>query len=222
MKTLKFLCVLALTMFTIPTLGQDFLNVYFKDGTFKIFHFETIVQLNTSQFDAEGVRHSDYQYQHVVTTYDHFVYDINDIDSIAFTKYNKEVVEDNICDAMDAVFPELVNCENIEDAEKVIDKIKEDKSIEDAWSDGHELHIKIKDWETMSFHFNHNNEVISSINVDDINRQLTKQDNIVKPEGKELKLVIANQQHFDESRRYYVDDWFQPLVQSINLNKKYN
>ncbi len=222
MKTLKFLCVFALTMFTIPTLGQDFLNVYFKDGTFKIFHFETIVQLNTSQFDAEGVRHSDYQYQHVVTTYDHFVYDINDIDSIAFTKYNKEVVEDNICDAMDAVFPELVNCENIEDAEKVIDKIKEDKSIEDAWSDGHELHIKIKDWETMSFHFNHNNEVISSINVDDINRQLTKQDNIVKPEGKELKLVIANQQHFDESRRYYVDDWFQPLVQSVNLMKKYN
>lgn len=225
MKTLKFLCVLALTMFTIPTLGQDFLNVYFKDGTFKIFHFETIVQLNTSQFDAEGVRHSDYQYQHVVTTYDHFVYDINDIDSIAFTKYNEEIVEHNFGEAISIVLPELSNCETIEDAEQIINKIKENKSIEDAWSDGHELHIKIKDWETMSFHFNHddeNEEENISANINEINKWLAKNENVVKSENKEIKLVVANQQHSDESRSYYISDYYMPLVSHFNTLNKYN
>lgn len=152
---IKSILALVMAFMALPMMGQDFLNIYFKDGTFRIFHFNTIVELYTSAYDSDGVQHTDNQFQHVKTNYDEFVYNINDIDSISFTKYKEDVVLENISKTMEDVLPIIANCENIADVEKQIEDINQSKYIEKAWSDGHELHIKIKDWKTMTFHFNH-------------------------------------------------------------------
>ena len=197
MKTriFKYLAVVALLFMAIPMQGQDFLNVYFKDGTFRIFHFSSLESLSTSSIDAEGYQHSDKHFQHITTLTDEYVYDLADIDRIEFTKYKEDVVLDNIANTMEEVLPLLSNCENIADAENLIENIKRFDNVEEAWSDGHILHVKIKDWETMSFHFNHGVEDEATMakykhNIKSVISKIKKKSNtnIQKP-----SVVIANQ-----------------------------
>ena len=88
MKTIiiKSILTLIITLFVLPIMSQDFMIIHFKDGTLKTFYFNTIVELSTSPYDGDGVKHVDIQYQHVKTNYDEFVYDINAMDSISLTK----------------------------------------------------------------------------------------------------------------------------------------
>ena len=192
---IKSILVLVMAFLALPMMGQDFMNIYFKDGTFKIFHFSNIQSISTSKIDAEGYEQSDGHYQHVKTLTNEFIYDLNDIDRIEFTKYKENEVLDNISETMEEILPLLNNCESIIDAESVIENIRQADHVEDAWSDGHELHIKIKDWETMTFHFNHsiNDDAIMAKNVKEISSAISKIKNSSNIIIDKPSIVIANQ-----------------------------
>ena len=112
MKNTVIKCVLAIVMafMAMPMMGQDFMNVYFKDGDFRKFYMKNISEITTSKFDAEGVQHSDIDYQHITTIYDKYIYSLEDVDSITFTKIDEEIAEQNFASAMSAVFPILSSC----------------------------------------------------------------------------------------------------------------
>ena len=89
MKTriLHIVMALVMAMIALPMMAQDCMEVYFKDGTTRKFYLKNVTEITTSRQDADGVMHSDYDYQHVTTTNGRYIYALNDIDSIAFTKY---------------------------------------------------------------------------------------------------------------------------------------
>lgn len=222
MKTLlyRFIFCLVLTFFTMPLLAQDCLVLFFHDGSFRQFYLKDIVEITSSKVDAEGVQHHDYQYQHIITHSNHYTYIIEDIDSITFSKYNEELAEQNFVEAMPNVFSSISDCKTISDAESHLEEIQHFGGVEDAWSDGHLLHVKIAEGETFTFHFNHD----SSIKDDWIGtRQLQNRVRALLPTikerekstGKKLKAVIANMQFKDEKRKHYIEDYHEPLLQTF-------
>ena len=206
MKTRLFKTILALTLalIALPMMGQDFMNVYFKDGTFRKFYMKNVIEITTSKFDQEGVKHGDYDYQHVTTKYDRYVYSLEDVDSITFTKIDEEKAEQNFVSAMSSIFPTVDECETIDEVESKIDQIKSAEGVADAWSDGHQLFISIIEGETISFHFNH--DAVTDEPLEESASQVRElqllKTSFQKPDGTPLKAVIANQQEKDEDRDY--------------------
>lgn len=198
---------LLMAFVALPMMGQDFLNIYFKDGTFRIFHFDTLVELSTTSYDSDGMQHMDKQYQHVKTNYEEFIYDVNDIDSISFTKYDNNRVEENYTNMMTNVLPKLSDCETIHDVENKLANINASEGVEKAWVSDDLLFVKIKDWITVSFNFNKSyfvsGDSASNANLFNMMAQ-AKVNKIVKENGGQLKAVIAHQQYNDKSQ-YYVN-----------------
>ena len=222
MKTRLFKTILALTLalIALPMMGQDFMSIYFKDGTFRIFHFKSLVELYTSAYDNYGIQHLEDQYQHVKTQLEEFVYDINDIDSISFTKYDEIKVEKNMANTMKSILPELSHCESAESALDKIDLIKRLDGVETAWVEGDALFVKIKDWEIIIFEFN--NAIKTNVNKVRSTSNNMKAMNVYpnrlkKPDGSSYKAVIANQEHYDE-RECFQDqrnDYMYPLKEKL-------
>ena len=123
--------------------------------------------------------------------------------------------------AISETLPALNDCETIDDAEQKIDQIKNIEGVADAWSDGHQLYIKIKNWETISFHFNHDDDDATSSLQNTVNQvksfapQLRKI--VVGNSEKKPSLVVANQQHKDQDRAYR-RTLLQSLVKEFNDN----
>lgn len=213
----RFILGMVLTFVTVPLLAQDFMIVYLKDGDTLKLSLRNIKEITTSHYDANGQEQISSDYQHITTVHNEYIYDIMDIDSISFTKYNKELVKENVISSMNGLMPIIQNCSKIEEVEPYINQIKTIKGIEKAWSDGHELHVEIEGWTTISFHFNHD-----PVEVDDNPALLRKyvqrlkdfsrQKASEKKDGKRLKFVIANQQHFDESRQDCIKNLYIPLL----------
>ena len=69
MKTryIKGILTLLMAWVVLPMMGQDCMEVHFKDGTERRFYLEGVVEVSTSKYDANGVMHSDYDYQHIKT-----------------------------------------------------------------------------------------------------------------------------------------------------------
>lgn len=155
MKTriIKSILVLLLVFVAMPMMAQDYMEVNFKDGNKHKFCMPYVNKIFVSKYDAEGNLHNDYLYQHVITNTNTYVYELADIDYISYTDCDEEVVEQNIVSSLETVLPFLDECQTISDVEERIESIKNADSIEDAWSDGSQLCIKIKDWGVMSFHF---------------------------------------------------------------------
>ena len=218
MKTriFKSLLALMLTFVALPMMAQDYMNIFFKNGDHRKFYLKNVVQITTSKYDAEGIRHSDYQFQHIKTESNQYVYDLADIDNISFTKLDEELVKQNFATATTAVLPVLYDCETIEDAEKNLNMIKNSECIEDAWSDGHELHVKMTDGIKISYHFRHdeeNYEEKAAKSMEKIKAILPIEKISMKPSDRKLKVVIANQQFSDESKsRQRMNKLFDQLV----------
>lgn len=222
-KILKSIIAILLPFMALPVMGQDFMNIYFKNGDFRKFYLENVTEITTSNFDANGIQHSDIDYQHITTIYDRYVYDLQDVDSITFTKIDEEIAEDNFVTVMSSLVPVISNCETISDAEKMADVIKNMKGVNDVWSDGHQLFIKVDEWETFSFHFNHNkttNQSSSKIANKDIKKLLPLLKTTVKPKEKRIHFGIANQTNFDERSSFESDReyYYHPLIASLNAN----
>lgn len=217
MKTsfLKNIFSLILTMTVLPMVGQDFMNVYFKDGTTKTFHLDGVKSLEITRIDSEGYAHPEYNYQHITTVNEDYVYCIDEVDSILFTKYNRIQTEQNISSTLTDLFPVLGGCGSIDEVQNKIEKIKGIGAIDKVWIDGESLFIKIKEWTTMSFDFSYNNEnSISTEGIKDIAiNTIAKARKINNPIGEKLKAVIANQQHYDMSawRQINISNYLYPL-----------
>ena len=89
----KSLLAITLTLLTLPVLGQDFMNIYFKDGNFRKFYMKNILEIATSKVDADNVQHNSYDYQHITTLTDKYIYRLDDVDSITFTSVDEEIAE---------------------------------------------------------------------------------------------------------------------------------
>ena len=199
---LKSIFALFLAFMAFPMMGQDFMNIYFKNGDFRKFYLENVTEITTSKFDANGVQHSDIDYQHITTIYDRYVYSLEDVDSITFSKVDEEKAEKNFISAMPNLFSAIEECETIEDVNGKIDQIKTIEGIEDVWIDSNKLYVSIEEGEMFSFHFGHDAD-LSAETAQNLANQFKalapKMAKIIKPDGTPLKFVIANQRHNDES-----------------------
>lgn len=191
----------------MPMVAQDCMEVYFNDGTRRKFFLRNLEDITVSKYDAAGVSHSDFIFQQVVTKDGKYVYNINDIDSITFTKYPEEVVEHNVASSLSTIFPALDNCKTIDDIEGKIELIKNSEGVEDAWINGNELCVKIKDWGTMGFRLN--NEEDEEDDDDSFDSRFMEQmpsilsifKNAVNTKPS-LKVAIANHTKYDERHAY--------------------
>ena len=221
MKTrlFKTILALALALIALPMMGQDYMNVYFKNGDFRKFYLKNVTEITTSKLDADGVKHADYDYQHVTTIYDKYVYSLEEVDSITFTKINEELAKQNFVAAMPTVFSTISSSNTIEEIEKKIDIIKNTEGVADAWSDGHQLFVAIAQDEVYSFHINHDENVNSDGYVKAINQvkaMLPQLKTAIKKDGSQLKVVIANQAHKDENRYLWLwDSYLEPLKKKM-------
>ena len=219
MKTrlIKSLLAIVLTLISLPMLGQDFMNVFFKDGTFRKFYMKNVTEIVTSKFDADGVQHGDFDYQHVTTIYEKYVYSLEDVDSITFTKIDEEKAEQNFVSAMPNVFSVIEDCETIEDVDRKIDQIKNIEGVADAWSDGHQLYVAIAEGEVFSFHYNH--DVTTDKSVEEFTSQVRalkpRLANVVKLDGSPLRAVIANQRHYDEQMSIIIQQFSNVLIHNL-------
>ena len=220
MKTRLFKTILplALALIALPMMGQDYMNVYFKDGTFRKFYLKNITEITTSKYDADGVMHFDYDYQHVTTIHNKYVYSLEDVDSVTFTKIDEEKAEQNFVSAMPVVFSVIDDCETIGDVESRIDEIKNAEGVAGAWSDGHQLYVSIAEGEVYSFHYNHDTSIEDAA-VRDASEQaralIDKMRNTVGERYTGIKAVIANQQNYDENRESYITDYYAPLKEAF-------
>ncbi|MBO4315783.1 MAG: hypothetical protein J5867_07470, partial [Prevotella sp.] len=154
-RVLRSLLVMVMAFIAFPIFAQDWMEIHFKDGTYRKFFMKNVIEMVASNIDAEGVQHDNYEYQRVVTDYDVFTYLISNVDSIAFTKYDEETARHNYIEATNGVFIVLRNNPTLTDVLEHIDEIKNAEGVEDAWSDGHELFVKIKGFGIVPFHFSH-------------------------------------------------------------------
>lgn len=220
MKTrfVKAVLTLALALLSLPMQSQDYMNIFFKDGSFRKFYMKNVTEIFASKTDAEGVVHSDYSYQHITTISDKYIYSLEDVDSITFTKRDDKIAEKNFVTAMPVVFSTIKDCEKIKDAESNIDKFKSAEGVADAWSDGHELHVAIAEGEIVSFHFNDDEEAfVGSFDeiMSEVRKASLQKATVADPVGTPLKAVIANQQHKDENRQSYITNHYNPFKEAL-------
>lgn len=196
MKRYKYIIAFVLAFMALPMMAQDYMNIFFKNGDFRKFYMKNITEIVATKVDAEGVEHEDYSYQQITTIYDKYIYKLEDVDSITFTKIDEEKAEHNFVTAMPQVFSAIGDCETIADVEKKIDQIKNTEGVVDAWSDGHELFVAIDKDEVYSFHFKHNAPYKRNKSRDlaaQIRTMKSQLEGIKKQDGTPLKVVIANQ-----------------------------
>ena len=216
MKTCNIKSILTLLMVWVvmPPMAQDFMNIYFKNGDYRKFYMKNITEIAASMIDASGVQHSNYGYQCITTIHDKYTYRLEDVDSITFTKIDEKKAEQNFASAMSVALPDIIKCNNIEDAEQFIDDIKGADGVADAWSDGHMLYMKIDQGETISFHFSHDRGVSSLPSYETVRKNFQKIKRAAENNGNRLKFVIANQQHYDQDpeRQQVIHDYYKPLL----------
>lgn len=214
----KYLLTLVLALLTLPMQSQDFMNIFFKDGSFRKFYLKDVTEIAPSKIDLDGVVHNNYAFQYITTLHDKYVYNIEDVDSITFTKIDEVLAEKFFVSAMPQVFNVIESSESIKDVESNIDKIKEIEGIVDAWCDSHELHVSLAEGETFSFHFSHDVDMNEDLLEDYTNRVRSigsRFASIAKMNGSPLKAVIANQRHYDMRMSTIIQSFTNALINNF-------
>lgn len=191
---LKSVLALVMILMSLPMLGQDYMKIYFKDGTFRKIYLKNVDEITVSKLDANGISHGGYEYQRITCPQNDYVYSLQDVDSITFTKYNEEKVKEYFDTAMPKVFALFSKCKDISDVESMIDSFKNIKGVERVWIEGSKLYVKIPEWEPMPFHFEYND---TSSTKELARTLLPAFSSTVKKDGEKLKAVIANQRGFN-------------------------
>ncbi len=236
-KKIKKIVLLLIIWMPLPCLAQDKFTIHFKDGSDRTFHLDNIVSIYTSKYDSKNIFHSDESYQYVETLQGSFIYDISSIENIAFTKFNENNVSNNIEEVANTVNPIILENDNIEEIKNKIDDIKSLECVEDAWCDNHSLFVRIKNWETMVYHIDHDenyeivfpddtllsspNHIIASPNHITASPQKTA---AIKQASEPLKVMIANMEYRDEKRQSQVTncDRLVNLFEYCNIHPDYN
>lgn len=220
-KIIKTIAALMLSLLSLPMMGQDFMEVYFKDGIYKKFYLEGLKEWKVSQYDADGVKHADYNYQHIKTNTHDFVFDLEKIDSIVFKKFDEEKAKQDFCETMSIVITALYGRETIEDVEPIIEQIKKAEGVEKVWYENYSLYVRIKNWETISFHFNDfigednegNNAALNL--VEQVKSHMPQLMQLENTDGHKPSIVVVNQNHYDTNRSDYID-LFQSLLDDFD------
>ena len=204
MKTrlIKSVLALLLTFLALPMMGQDFMTVHFKNGTARVFHFSNIEAISVSKEDADGMIHGDYQYQHITTYNKEFVYNLDIIDSISFTKYNAESAREDFSSALNVALSNLANCETTSDLDKKLEIINNADAVEKVWTEGSYVRIKPKNCQPFTIDID-KSKTMSRIGSPAFGRRMselvqsTEKSDIEVQNGEKLKMVIANQMNND-------------------------
>ena len=225
MKT-KIISIVVMLMVACNVMAQDYMRVYFKDGTDRKFYLKDITSIATKKLDADGIQHGDYEFQHITTHHNKYVYNLNEVDSITFSSIDEEAAERNFAVGMFTIFPIIGECTSIKDVEEKINLIRNAEGVETAWSDGHVLNVKIKEDEIYTFHFSHDTEMDadSAAITEAISTMMPRLAPSIKEDGKQMKAVIANQQHKDMDRDWHKSTFFMPiqnLMESFNIHVDY-
>lgn len=206
---------LSLILFALPIMSQDWMVVHFKNGTTRKFYLENVTEIVASKNDSEGSTHSNYLYQHITTLYNKYVYAIEDIDSISFTKYNEDVVIQNIASATDAIEIAIQNCNTIDDIKPKLDEINKIDGIEKAWIGGNQLFVKIKGWEKIAYVFSGEDTIIDEEDFINEARSIVPRYKSSSNNTK-LRAVIANQQYRDEAKEKSFRKKYEDLVSDFD------
>jgi hypothetical protein len=186
-------------MLALPMMSQDYMNIYFKNGTYKKIQLNNVIELSNSSYDSDGNSHGDIQYQHILTKYNEHIYNIAEVDSITFTKCSENEVKNNMVSTINTIFPILNTTETIEGVETQLESIKQSHGIENAWIDDNTLYVQIKDGEIVSFSYPDSQEYKEDDEVDAARtRHLlesirTKVNMISSTGNKNLRVAIVNQ-----------------------------
>ena len=197
-----------------PMKSQDFMNIYFKNGSSIKYYMDKLIEFATLKVNNDGMPISDYRNLNIITEISDYYFDLFDIDSIRFTKISEEQLNQNYQDALEVVLPALSECTTAADAESQLGIIKNSESVEDAWCDETNCFIKIKDGETISFHFNHvanEDETDMARSIEQVRNCLKGIKNSILLNGETIKVAIVNQQYKDESRTEQKTNYFDPL-----------
>ena len=197
-----------------PMKSQDFMNIYFKNGSSIKYYMDKLIEFATLKVNNDGMPISDYRNLNIITEISDYYFDLFDIDSIRFTKISEEQLNQNYQDALEVVLPALSECTTAADAESQLEIIKNSESVEDAWCDETNCFIKIKDGETISFHFNHvanEDETDMARSIEQVRNCLKGIKNSILLNGETIKVAIVNQQYKDESRTEQKTNYFDPL-----------
>ena len=197
MKT-KIISIVVMLLMACNVMAQDYMTVYFKDGTDRKFYLKDIATIATKKQDAEGKQHGDYEYQHITTHHNKYVYNLNEVDSITFSSIDEEAAERNFVAAMPEVFSAISDCNTIDDAEKLVDQINAIDGVGEAWTDGHALNVLIKEGETYSFDFGHENLVADSTLLNQLRAMAPQLKSKAELDNFTPSVAIAVQTRYDE------------------------
>ena len=184
----------------LPTMAQDYLKIYFKDGRTERHYMSLVDTIYATKYDLEGQLHNDYQMQKIVMKDITYSYYLSDIDSITFKKVEEEQLIRNIDTVENYVTPIFEQCSTVEEMEEHIDEIKNIGGVEDVWRSGSSIAVQIRDWNKVFFHFPVESEVggspivnmARSLDVGNIKQQVP-----LKEDGTKIKVVIAFQMNGD-------------------------
>ena len=158
MKTriINLFIFLAMAFITLPAFSQDYLEVRTIDGNNSRFFVDSISSIFISNYDQNGVRQSDYGYQHIMTSTQDYVLALSEIEYISFSKYDEETEMENFCSAMMAIFPIIFECETMNDVEDYLTEINGVNEVEEAWIVDSNLWVKVENSVTCCFSFDDN------------------------------------------------------------------
>lgn len=204
MKT-KIISIVVMLLMAANVMAQDYMRVYFKDGIYKEFYLEGLKEWKVSQYDADGVKHADYKYQHIKTNFHDFVFDLEKIDSIVFTKFDEEKAFLDFKAAMISVLSVLSENATIEGVEPKLDLIKNSESVEDAWCSGHVLSVDVRNLGTINFYLYE--DIVYDEETDEtialakqMKEYIPQFEQMFSQDGRKPSIVVANQNHYDLSR----------------------
>ena len=199
-RIFKSILALLLILVSMPIAANDYLKIYFKDGHTERHYMKLVDNISVTKYDLEGNLHSDYQMQQIVMADTTYSYYLSDIESMAFAKVEEDELEKNVESVENNVTPIFEQCSTVEEMEAHLDEIKAIASVEDAWRDGSDIVVQVRDWHKVFYKFplvpeNYDNLVAGFAKSLKKNKQLLAR----KADGTMLKVAIAFQMT-DDSR----------------------
>lgn len=155
MKT-KIISIVVMLLMACNVMAQyDFMTLHFNNDSCpsRRFYWPDVTKFTQSKYDKDGVLHDSYQTQEIWIRDSIYSYSLMDIDSITFTKFNKEEAKRNFISAMNSTTRLTHGCKTITEVESVLDKINGSEGVERAWIDGTTLHVTSINGYTIDFYY---------------------------------------------------------------------
>jgi hypothetical protein len=210
MKSLiyKFLLFIVFIFYAQSIVAQNYITVHYNDGTPDIrFYQMDVDSLVYSKKGIDNLEYNDWQVQEIWMNDSVCRIPLNVIDNISFTQPNIESVAES-CAQITIKMEDLINqYHNIGDLSIHLDEIRNTNGVEDIWSDGTCIYIKIQDSGVLEYQFPLIDESYASQSrAQTIFKAIDNTKDHQHFEGK--KVCIANQLLFDNRLNYFFNNRF--------------